>query len=513
MIVGHERAGPCPRPRSAIRELQQISDAALASLVDGRAARRAARSHRRDPKLERHRRLPAPRRGPGRSSWRGPRRASRRRSSAACESRVGKGFAGRISRGAELDRDRGRRPRRDPQPDLRIKGIRSLLGVPLLVEGQVIGVLRVGTLTPRIFTDDDHSLLQLAADRAALAIERARFYEQRRGVEALQRALLPGPPPRRSPGSSSRRGRYAAVGHSIGGDWYDVFRLGGGRIGLVIGDVMGHGVAAAALMAELRTALRAYALDGHPPAEVAERMNRLLAPSAPHDDDHARLPRPRPRDRVGERRVRRARAPAGDRPRRFDALPRVRRRPAGRRVQRHDLPRAPFRDGRPAPRSCSSPTAPSRSAGSRSTAGWSACAGPRPPGAGGRGTTRHGDRGHGEVTSGRSNDDLAVLAVHLAELPDRLRTSRRGARGARRDAPHAAPLARAPRRRRGRGLRHHAGGPGGVRQRHRARVCAGPGRLRRRRLPRGRRGRHRRDPRPLPLARGSRAPSAGAACR
>ena len=58
-------------------------------------------------------------------------------------------------------------------PILREKGIRSLLGVPLLIEGRVIGVLHVGTLTPREFTEDDRDLLQLAADRAALAIEQA----------------------------------------------------------------------------------------------------------------------------------------------------------------------------------------------------------------------------------------------------------------------------------------------------------------------------------------------------
>jgi serine phosphatase RsbU (regulator of sigma subunit)/anti-sigma regulatory factor (Ser/Thr protein kinase) len=145
----------------------------------------------------------------------------------------------------------------------------------------VIGVLHVGTLSPRIFTEEDHNLLQLAADRAALAIERARLFEQRRGVEALQRALLPDHLPVIPGIELAARYRPSAVGRTIGGDWYDVFRLGGGRIGLVIGDVMGHGVAAAALMAELRTALRAYALDGHPPAEVTERLNHLLAPRRP----------------------------------------------------------------------------------------------------------------------------------------------------------------------------------------------------------------------------------------
>ena len=61
----------------------------------------------------------------------------------------------------------------------------------------------------------------------------------------------------------------------IGGDWYDAFALGRGGIALVVGDVMGHGIGAAALMAQMRTGLRAYALDGHSPAGVADRLNRL----------------------------------------------------------------------------------------------------------------------------------------------------------------------------------------------------------------------------------------------
>ena len=63
--------------------------------------------------------------------------------------------------------------------------------MPLLVDGQVIGVLHVGTLTPREFTDDDAELLQLAADRAATSIERARLFHQRGVVEALQQSLVP----------------------------------------------------------------------------------------------------------------------------------------------------------------------------------------------------------------------------------------------------------------------------------------------------------------------------------
>jgi serine phosphatase RsbU (regulator of sigma subunit)/anti-sigma regulatory factor (Ser/Thr protein kinase) len=189
---------------------------------------------------------------------------------------VGRGFAGRIAAErapvAIEDVDHAE----ILNPILRQKGIRSLLGVPLLVDGEVIGVLHVGTLVPRIFSETDRRLLQLAADRAALAIERARLYEQRRVVEAMQRALLPDAVPEIPGVEIAVRYRPADVGQTIGGDWYDAFELGDGRITLVIGDVMGHGVEAAALMAQLRTALRAYAFDGQPPAAVADRLNQIV---------------------------------------------------------------------------------------------------------------------------------------------------------------------------------------------------------------------------------------------
>jgi serine phosphatase RsbU (regulator of sigma subunit)/anti-sigma regulatory factor (Ser/Thr protein kinase) len=160
-------------------------------------------------------------------------------------------------------------------PILREKGIRSLLGVPLVVEGRVIGVLHVGSLVPREFSTEETELLQLAADRAALAIEQAMLYEQRRVAELLQRRLLPA-----ELGDTAGlevAGRYLpAAGGSLGGDWYDVFPLPRGRIALAVGDVVGHGIAAAAVMAQLRTALRAYAYEDHDPATAVDRVNQLM---------------------------------------------------------------------------------------------------------------------------------------------------------------------------------------------------------------------------------------------
>ena len=193
---------------------------------------------------------------------------------------VGRGFAGRIA--AE------RRPIVIPDVDhadilnpiLREKGIRSLLGVPLLVEGRVIGVLHVGSLTPREFSPDDRQLLQLAADRAAPAIENAQLFEQRRVAEVLQRTLMPAELP--SIAGLEIASRYVpAAGSSLGGDWYDVFELPESRIALAVGDVVGHGVHAAAVMAQLRTALRAYAAEGYHPARVVSAVDHLMRQLGP----------------------------------------------------------------------------------------------------------------------------------------------------------------------------------------------------------------------------------------
>ena len=223
---------------------------------------------------------------------------------------IGRGFAGRIA--AE------RRPITIPDVDhadilnpiLREKGIKSLLGVPLIVQGGVLGVLHVGSLTPREFSDDDRDLLQLAGDRAALAIEQARLYEQRRVAETMQRRLLPAELPDVS-GLEVAARYLPASGGSLGGDWYDVFSLPGGRVAVAVGDVVGRGVEAAAVMAQLRTAVRAYAADGHPAAAVLDRVNTPDVAPRPAGHDHGGLRDPGPGEGNARARQRRASAPAG----------------------------------------------------------------------------------------------------------------------------------------------------------------------------------------------------------
>ena len=187
---------------------------------------------------------------------------------------IGKGFAGRIAATSQPVRIEDVDKADIYNPILRQKGLKSLLGVPLLVEGDVIGVLHVGTLEHRSFADDEVDLLQSAADRAALAIA-SRVTERERGLaDALQSSLMPRLP---DLPAVALTGRYLpAASAQLGGDWYDAFQLPDGRLAMAIGDVVGRGFHAAAIMGQLRSGLRAYALDGMPPSAVLERLSHLL---------------------------------------------------------------------------------------------------------------------------------------------------------------------------------------------------------------------------------------------
>lgn len=187
---------------------------------------------------------------------------------------IGRGFAGRVAatRAPVVIPDLDHSSITVVNPLMREKRVRSLLGVPLIVDGEVIGVLHVGSLTQRDFTEGDVELLQLVADRVALNIEHSRLTVQGRIAQTLQRSLLP----RRLPELPGfELGAFylpAAEESAIGGDWYDVIELGHRRLGLSIGDVAGHGMAAATHLGQLRSALRAYALDVEDPAEVMRRL-------------------------------------------------------------------------------------------------------------------------------------------------------------------------------------------------------------------------------------------------
>ncbi len=187
---------------------------------------------------------------------------------------VGRGFAGRIAsehKPVILDRVDHTTVL---NPILLDKGIQSLMGVPLIAGGRVIGVLHVGSLTRRKFTDHDASMLQLAADRAAAAVQSMTARADRAAAFALQRSLLPFALP--TVAGAALAARFIPGQGGVGGDWYDVFTLPSGELGLVIGDVAGSGLPAAVIMGRMRSALRAYALETSNPAEVLSRLDRKM---------------------------------------------------------------------------------------------------------------------------------------------------------------------------------------------------------------------------------------------
>ena len=157
---------------------------------------------------------------------------------------------------------------------LRAKGIRALMGVPLIAGGKVIGVMHVGSLTPREFASDDVELLQLAADRAATAVHSLMMREERAAAAALQRSLLPSALP--AADGAEMAVRYVPGEGMVGGDWYDVFTLPAGQLGVVIGDVAGSGLPAAVIMGRMRSALRAYALETCDPAQVLAKLDAKM---------------------------------------------------------------------------------------------------------------------------------------------------------------------------------------------------------------------------------------------
>lgn len=188
---------------------------------------------------------------------------------------VGQGFAGTIvaeRRSMVLDEVT---PANVVNPILVEKGIRSLLGVPLIATGSTVGVLHVGTLIPRRFTEDDAELLQRVADRIALAVQADLYSADQSAARVLARSLMPTRLP--SVPGLELAGRYVPSDeHGVGGDWYDVLSLPDGHLGVVIGDVTGHGLGAAIVMGRLRSALRAYALIDNDPAVVLQYLDRKM---------------------------------------------------------------------------------------------------------------------------------------------------------------------------------------------------------------------------------------------
>ncbi|MFF4833949.1 SpoIIE family protein phosphatase [Streptomyces sp. NPDC001315] len=163
--------------------------------------------------------------------------------------------------------------------------VHSLIAVPLLARGVVLGVAsfyRAQEPTP--YGDDDLSLAQELAARAALSIDNARRYTHERSmVLALQRRLLPHGLPDQDAVEVAHR--YLPAESDVGGDWYDVIPLSGGRVGLLVGDVVGHGMLSAATMGRLRTAARSFAELDFPPDEVLIHLDNLVGRLDREDPD------------------------------------------------------------------------------------------------------------------------------------------------------------------------------------------------------------------------------------
>jgi anti-sigma regulatory factor (Ser/Thr protein kinase)/GAF domain-containing protein len=150
--------------------------------------------------------------------------------------------------------------------------------LPLISNNRAVGccILEFGEV--RRLTHDERAVLMVMVGQVGQVLERARAYELMRArAQGLQQSLLP----RRLPllPETELAARYVAAteGAEVGGDWYDVIPLPDGGIGLVIGDVEGHTLESAAIMGQVRTAVRAYAAEGHDPSSVLDRVNHLLA--------------------------------------------------------------------------------------------------------------------------------------------------------------------------------------------------------------------------------------------
>ncbi len=177
-------------------------------------------------------------------------------------------------------RDRAEWERRWPAllPHTVAAGRHAAATVPLRSGGELVGLVGLSFTTPRTFGPAEQRFALELVDRAASALERAATADERRRIaDTLQRSLLPHEVPELPGLGIAARYRPGARGAQTGGDWYDVVPLEGGRVALVVGDVVGQGSGAAAVMGQLRSALAAYLVEGHGPARALELLDRFAA--------------------------------------------------------------------------------------------------------------------------------------------------------------------------------------------------------------------------------------------
>ncbi|AJC54529.1 regulatory protein [Streptomyces sp. 769] len=169
-----------------------------------------------------------------------------------------------------------RYPRLRPYVDVLPTGSAAFL--PLIAQDTVLGALGLFNHEPAVQSPEARNLALALAGVVAQSLQRATLFDQEREfATGLQAAMLPRRLPPIAGAEVTVRYHPASVGRDVGGDWYDVIALPQGRTGLVVGDVQGHDTHAAAVMGQLRIALRAYASEGHPPETVLVRASRFLA--------------------------------------------------------------------------------------------------------------------------------------------------------------------------------------------------------------------------------------------
>ncbi|HET9381848.1 MAG TPA: SpoIIE family protein phosphatase, partial [Streptomyces sp.] len=163
-------------------------------------------------------------------------------------------------------------------PDARaISGKQAWAFLPLIISGRPVGCCVLSYDAPHEFPAEERAVLASLAGLIAQALDRARLYDTKHEIaHGLQKALLPHTLP--AVGDLRVAARYlpATRGMDIGGDFYDLIRLGDGAAAAVIGDVQGHNAAAAALMGQVRIAVHAHATAGTAPDQVLFRINRLI---------------------------------------------------------------------------------------------------------------------------------------------------------------------------------------------------------------------------------------------
>ncbi|MGW6470749.1 SpoIIE family protein phosphatase [Streptomyces nigra] len=159
-----------------------------------------------------------------------------------------------------------------------LRGEGQFVDLPLAGQNRVVAVCALAFSGHRPFPSEERVLLGMMAGLLGAAVERVELSaEQREAAQLLQRLLLPARLPDLPRLVTTARYRPADVTSEVGGDWYDVFRNAEERAVLVVGDVEGHAVESAAVMGQVRTAMAAYACEGHRPAAMIDRTARVLA--------------------------------------------------------------------------------------------------------------------------------------------------------------------------------------------------------------------------------------------